>query len=434
LWYNIIVDKNKMIQEKDIMLTIKSNFNNFRDRQGQRYIAEDLEKLCKALVTSDIVNFPVMKEMSAGYTEAIAWKIADRLVLVEDGKYLIINDISLQVVNALTDLGIKPANIYLAYGKWKTNAEPDTDPTLYLLMKQYIKANIVETFNIIKLEDIFTVDIKFNGVIANPPYGKIGAQITEKIKDKVDYEQYINLLPANDCKRYNKIYQFVRNMETIKKGFKDATVTTHLCEIAKHANNITVEEFEISQYIDRSLDKYFEENSKRTHYAIDNHICKPKIARFRTIDLRKCFYTGKRDLAAGHLPYSKDTMSYKINFNLLTDHDEFLAKSSKSEQALGNSGNYTVVPFDTNEEKDNLINFLYSKLGFKFISKLFTAINVDCYVVPRKYLPKVDWTRAWTVEEILADYGYTETEIAEVIADLENFKDREGLNETTTRN
>lgn len=77
-----------MIQEKDTMLTIKSNFNNFRDRQGQLYIAEDLDKLCKALVTSDIVNFPVKKEMSAGYTEAIAWKITERLVLVENGKYL----------------------------------------------------------------------------------------------------------------------------------------------------------------------------------------------------------------------------------------------------------------------------------------------------------------------------------------------------------
>ena len=147
-----------------------------------------------------------------------------------------------------------------------------------------------------------------------------------------------------------------------------------------------------------------------------------KIARFRAIDLRKCFYTGKRDLAARHLPYSKDTLSYKINFNLLTDHDEFFAMSSRSEQALGNSGNYTVVQFGTNDEKDNLIKFLYSDTGFKFIAKLFTAINVDCYVVPAIYLPKVDWTHEWTVEEILKDYGYTELEIENIMEDLNNFR------------
>ena len=267
--------------------------------------------------------------------------------------------------------------------------------------------------------------MKIDGIIANPPYGAIGANIAYTIREKVDYECFVNLLPANDYKR-NKtkdLFNYQSEMETINNGFADAAVTTHLCLVSKNkANAMTLDEFERSQYIDRSLDKYFAENSKRTHYAIDNHICKPKIARFKTIDLRKCFYTGKRDLAAGHLPYSKDSMSYKINFNLLTDHDEFLANSSKSEQALGNSGNYTVVPFNTNEEKDNLIKFLYSKLGFKFICKLFTAINVDCYVVPSKYLPKVDWTRSWTVEEILKDYGYTEDEIKAVMEDLKNFK------------
>jgi uncharacterized protein (DUF433 family) len=36
--------------------------------------------------------------------------------------------------------------------------------------------------------------------------------------------------------------------------------------------------------------------------------------------------------------------------------------------------------------------------------------------------PKVDWTRTWTVEEILADYNYTEDEIKAIIKDLSKFK------------
>ena len=392
------------------MLTIQSNLK-----------IQDLETLSKTLIKPDIINFGLNK-VGGGYTDKIADKVIAKLSkLDKDKTIVIINDITLQMADKLLEAGYK--NIYLAFGSFDKDGTISKDKTVYNIMKAVIENNIKEKLNAISLEEIF--NMKIDGIIANPPYGAIGANIVYTIREKVDYECFVNLLPANDYKR-NKtkdLFNYQSEMETINNGFADAAVTTHLCLVSKNkANAMTLDEFERSQYIDRSLDKYFAENSKRTHYAIDNHICKPKIARFKTIDLRKCFYTGKRDLAAGHLPYSKDSMSYKINFNLLTDHDEFLANSSKSEQALGNSGNYTVVPFNTNEEKDNLIKFLYSKLGFKFICKLFTAINVDCYVVPSKYLPKVDWTRSWTVEEILKDYGYTEDEIKAVMEDLKNFK------------
>ena len=392
------------------MLTIQSNLK-----------IQDLEALSKTLVKPDIINFGLNK-VGGGYTDKIADKVIAKLSKLDKDKIIvIINDITLQMADKLLEVGYK--NIYLAFGSFNKDGTISKDKTVYNIMKAVIENNIKEKLNVISLEEIF--NMKIDGIIANPPYGAIGANIAYTIREKVDYECFVNLLPANDYKR-NKtkdLFNYQSEMETINNGFADAAVTTHLCLVSKNkANAMTLDEFERSQYIDRSLDKYFAENSKRTHYAIDNHICKPKIARFKTIDLRKCFYTGKRDLAAGHLPYSKDSMSYKINFNLLTDHDEFLANSSKSEQALGNSGNYTVVPFNTNEEKDNLIKFLYSKPGFKFICKLFTAINVDCYVVPSKYLPKVDWTRSWTVEEILKDYGYTEDEIKAVMEDLKNFK------------
>ena len=77
--------------------------------------------------------------------------------------------------------------------------------------------------------------------------------------------------------------------------------------------------------------------------------------------------------------------------------------------------------FNTAVEKQNFVKFIYSNNGFKFISKIFTAVNCDG-TVKQNMFPKVDWIRSWTVEEILRDYGYTEEEIAEVMADLDNFK------------
>lgn len=265
-------------------------------------------------------------------------------------------------------------------------------------------------------------DLKFDLILANPPYGPTGANITKTIIDTVKFDYYINLLPANDYKRNTTkdLYNYQSDMEAINNGFKgDASVTTHLaCIHADKVNTMTLEDFEMSTYLDAQLTKYFKVNSERNHYAIDNHICKPKIARFRRINLRNCFYYGKREVAAKYLTITPDSVSYRLNTNTLLDHDEFLALSSKSEQALGNSGNFTVVQFNTPEEKDNFVAFAYSDTGYKFIVKMFKSINVDCYVVPARFMPKVDWTRSWTVEEILADYGYTEEEIAEIMTDL----------------
>ena len=409
------------------MLTIKSNLNNFRDRQGEGYTPEDLDKLCKALIKSDIVNFPVKKEMSAGYTAAIAWKIAERLKLNETGKYLVINDISLQIANVLVSLGVNPKNIYLAYGKWTKKAEPDTDPTLYLLMRQYIKANIVETFTVIKLEEIFTLGTKFDGIIANPPYGKVGANITKTIIDKVDFDQYINLLPANDYKRNTDkdLFNFQSDMETIKDAFKDmgAAVTTHLASIHKiKVNNLTFEEFEISHYSDRQLDKYFIENSKRTHYAISTATATaPKDINF---DSSLSIMFNHRTAANKHLAYSKDTAPYSINNNILTYAQAAKAYGLKNDKSkrLFDAG---FVHFKSLVEKQNIVSFMYSVLGFKFIAKVLSATNTDSWLDIDKFMPKVDWTRTWTVEEILKEYGYTETEIVDVMADLENFKDME---------
>ena len=66
--------------------------------------------------------------------------------------------------------------------------------------------------------------------------------------------------------------------------------------------------------------------------------------------------------------------------------------------------------------------FMYSDNGFRFYAKILSALNKDSTEVLSKWVPKVDWTRSWTVEEILKDYDYTEEEIAEVMADLDNFK------------
>ena len=73
-------------------------------------------------------------------------------------------------------------------------------------------------------------------IIANPPYGAIGANIAYTIREKIDYECFVNLLPANDYKR-NKtkdLFNYQSEMEPVNDGFDDAAVTTHLCLVSKN--------------------------------------------------------------------------------------------------------------------------------------------------------------------------------------------------------
>lgn len=275
------------------------------------------------------------------------------------------------------------------------------------------------------------MEAKFDLIIANPPYGKIGANITKTVIDNIEFDEYINLLPANDYIRNDSkdLFRFVDldSMTAINNGFSDAIVTTHAARITTRPRRyLSWEEFQIENYIDPSLTKYFYELRDREHSAIDNPTYKPKMKDFdKLFDLAKCIYFGKRDVNHGHLPYSKDCLSYKINVEHSITYAELINSSAKSEQALGNVGDFTLVQFDTVQEQTNITNFMYSENGFKFMSKVFTAMNVDSYCSTARFLPKVDWTRSWTVEEILADYGYTQTEINEVMADLVNFKGME---------
>lgn len=269
-------------------------------------------------------------------------------------------------------------------------------------------------------------DMHIDLIIANPPYGKVGANITKEIIDNVDFKEYINLLPANDYKRNNSkdLYNYQSDMEPINDGFADAAVTTHLAKIHKtKVNNMTLDEFEISNYIDPQLDRYFKTTYARKHAAIDAAGWPSWKESYRSIiSPDNTFTIWQRDVSHGHMPYSKNTVSYK--WNVLKAYDiNWFAANCINTQGISNGAFLT---FNSNVEKDNFTAWFYSKNGFRFISKVFTALNVNSGVYSLyRILPKVDWTRSWTVEEILDDYGYTEDEIKEVMEDLKNYKGME---------
>jgi hypothetical protein len=268
--------------------------------------------------------------------------------------------------------------------------------------------------------------MKFDLIIANPPYGKAGANITKTIIKSIEFDDYINLLPANDYNRNDDkdLYKHV-DLDTMKpviKGFADAAVTTHMARITKKRHDyIAWEEFQIENYIDDSLTDYFYGNRKRNHYAIDEGNTWFIFA--DNDDIKKTILLDHRCIPNKHFAYSKTTYEYRWNcLENLSIAD--MQAENKSTSTPGKMNKY-VVKLASEVEKKNIVDFIYSANGFRFISKVFRALNTDSTLALSKWFPKVDWTRSWTVEEILKDYGYTQKEIDEVIADLDNFKGME---------
>jgi len=320
---------------------------------------------------------------------------------------LVIDDLGLQIINRLLQEGVTDITLCLA-----------RFPKELMTTVKYIIQNSFPSIkiNIIHYEEISMIQ-NVDLIISNPAYGSIGANITYNVKD-LNYKEFINLLPANDYKRNSdkNLFNFQSDMIPVPAGFEDADVTTHLARIHKtKINNLTEADFIMQQFTDRSLDKYFVETNKRKYKAFENN---DQGNHPETWSVDRTVIMGFKDSANGHMPYSKNCNTYKWNVEKSIDSQYLIENCNYYKNRGGLRVSFVGFTFDTALEHDNFVEFFYSKVGFKFMSKVITALNADSWVGTERYMPKVDWTRAWTVEEILADYGYTETEIAEVMADL----------------
>lgn len=270
--------------------------------------------------------------------------------------------------------------------------------------------------------------MKFDVILANPPYGRIGNEITQGIVDNIEWEVYVNLMPANDYRRFNKsnkLYQYVdiRSMKPVIDGFADAAVTTHMALINKERSMYLGEdEFEIENYIDPQLKKYFYENLKREHYALNHCPAHMVAADFESgkANIQNTVIFGHRTVSNKHLAYGENDY---YHWNVLEDIDTPYVLEHCREKLRGvmlKRMTFTGITFKTHQEKKNFANFVYSNK--EFIAKLFVAVNVDAYHDLGKIFPRVDWSKQHTVKDILKDYGYTPKEIDEVMDDLKNFR------------
>ncbi len=275
----------------------------------------------------------------------------------------------------------------------------------------------INTYN-----EIEELNMKFDLIISNPPYGKIGAEITDSIWKNVEYDLFINLLPLTDyadAAASDELPKYIvlDSLTTIDRGaFKDAAVTTAICVISKEQQNPQATKANIKLCSGKFgiLNKFFERNA-RSDYKLPI-----RRRNFEGMDDKYPVAIGHRDAAHGHLPYSK-TWEWQFNVGMVS-RAEYADK--RQERLRGEpTGNLTSNPifFDTKAEADNYKKFIYSKDGFRFVSMIWTTYKTDSSEAFDKCFLRVDWSKPQTVRSILQAYDYAEDEIAEVISGLGDY-------------
>lgn len=144
---------------------------------------------------------------------------------------LVIDDLGLQVINRLRQEGVTDITLCLTRIPEK----------MFALTKARIKKTFKDfNINIISLEEL--TYMKVDLLISNPPYGKIGAETTEIIRTKIDYNEFINLEPGNDYftnDNYKYIDLSIKPIVLGSNAFSDANQATTITKISRQQNNLT---------------------------------------------------------------------------------------------------------------------------------------------------------------------------------------------------
>ena len=266
----------------------------------------------------------------------------------------------------------------------------------------------------------------FDLIIANPPYGKVGADIIMQAAENIDWNECVVLDPIKDICRRKDLVKHIIQTEALPIGaFEDAVVTTALSKVSKtEVNNMSADEFLIKSQTNRNnllyrytVDNYLRQSYTPTQiYGVSLSDLQNSYLGSNPVDVG--FLISQRESSHLHLPYSKTSVQYRWNVlhNITPEEAVSNWRADKTGRTHG-----IMLLLSSKVERDNLSDFIYSKDGFRFLSMQFDAMQSDCAQYIHTF-PKVDWTHSWTVQEILKEYNYTEEEIAQVMEELKKYK------------
>ena len=303
-----------------------------------------------------------------------------------------------------------------------------------------------------RLKDIYenyNINMTFDLIIANPPYGK-SSSLAQQIIDtaKAYAKQSIWLVPVNTCK-YDEVLKSCESVNILSRAdsslFEGATIgRLSLLKISPKTNNSSlVYEDLILSTLDKKLIElrkatkaYNEKIGIKSIYTIDgSYLLKkydktlkeaskqtlPKtfesIANRNVKDLRDegyCFYNTVRSTVDG--VHFTDGYDRRYNFEGIWDNKVDTARSGD------------LLCFESKEARNNFRDWWYSctkkyankvECNRRGLTNMYLTLLGNCVSLSAgigyyiDYFPQVDWSHPWTDQAILKEIGLPEDFLGE---------------------
>lgn len=257
-------------------------------------------------------------------------------------------------------------------------------------------------------------------VIANPPYS-IAGPVTKAVLEILKPDEYINLMPANDYKcgsKNNRLYNHVKSIEMVPDNiFEDAVVTPSLASLSvQKVHDYTDDEFELMCY-NSKYKKFYEENIKREitwkrellGASLSKNTEEECRENLRTLNNKTAFMLPARTVQNG-THKTKNCHDYRWNIEKSTTYRDIpIGYNSSMKKWYPNVG---FIYFNNETEFNNFCTYWYRG---NLSNKLIKGLNKTGGSW-KNAIPRIDWNRPWTDEEILKEYKFTEEEIKDILA------------------
>lgn len=215
-------------------------------------------------------------------------------------------------------------------------------------------------------------------VIANPPYS-CGNQVVRAILDGVDFDEFINLMPASKYKG-GDLYKNVKKVMSVDpSGFQDATIGDSLivAVIGKDEGNYTTYDEFCNEFRDERFVEFYKANAKTV--AKYEYLSLPKHP-FTPIITTDFMITMRTILDGTH----SDKRCSDYQFNLYQNSAADIPYDKTYDRC-----SCAFLRYSSKKEKQNLCRFWYRNPLQNALIKGLNQSSGRCTVA----IPNLDWTK-----------------------------------------